>query len=29
MIRVSVLYGNAEGEKIDMAYDCNKHTPMV
>jgi uncharacterized protein (TIGR02118 family) len=29
MIKVSVLYGNADGRKFDMAYYCNKHIPMV
>ena len=29
MIKVSVLYGNSEGKKFDMAYYCNKHIPMV
>jgi uncharacterized protein (TIGR02118 family) len=29
MIRVSVLYTNAEGNRFDMAYYCNKHIPMV
>jgi uncharacterized protein (TIGR02118 family) len=29
MIRVNVLYQNAEGKKFDMAYYCNKHIPMV
>ena len=29
MIKVSVLYGNAEGSKFDMAYYCGKHIPMV
>lgn len=29
MIRVSVLYPNAEGKKFDMDYYCSKHIPMV
>ena len=29
MIRVTVLYPNAEGSKFDMQYYCNKHIPMV
>jgi len=29
MIRVNVLYQNAEGKKFDMAYYCTKHIPMV
>jgi hypothetical protein len=29
MIRVNVLYQNAEGKKFDMAYYCSKHIPMV
>src|SRR5882762_2744575 len=29
MIRVSVLYQNAEDKKFDMAYYINKHMPMV
>lgn len=29
MIKVSVLYLNAEGKKFDMGYYCNKHIPMV
>ncbi|PYN71457.1 MAG: EthD family reductase [Betaproteobacteria bacterium] len=29
MIKVSVLYQNAEDKKFDMAYYCNKHIPMV
>ena len=29
MIRVTVLYQNAEGGKFDMHYYCNKHIPMV
>lgn len=29
MIRVSVLYPNAEGKKFDMVYYCNNHIPMV
>ena len=29
MIRVTVLYQNAEGSKFDMQYYCNKHIPMV
>jgi uncharacterized protein (TIGR02118 family) len=29
MIKVTVLYENAEGKKFDMAYYCDKHIPMV
>lgn len=29
MIKVSVLYPNAEGKKFDMEYYSNKHIPMV
>lgn len=29
MIKISVLYPNAEGKKFDMAYYCGKHIPMV
>jgi uncharacterized protein (TIGR02118 family) len=29
MIKVTVLYENAEGKKFDMAYYCEKHIPMV
>jgi uncharacterized protein (TIGR02118 family) len=29
MIRVTVLYPDAEGSKFDMQYYCNKHIPMV
>lgn len=29
MIRVSVVYQNAEGKKFDMSYYCTKHMPMV
>jgi uncharacterized protein (TIGR02118 family) len=29
MIKVSVLYPNAEGKRFDMAYYCTKHMPMV
>lgn len=29
MIKVSVLYENAEGKNFDMAYYCEKHIPMV
>ena len=29
MIKVSVLYENAQGKKFDMAYYCNQHIPMV
>src|SRR5687767_13666472 len=29
MIKVSVLYQNAEDKKFDMGYYCNKHIPMV
>ncbi len=29
MIKVSVLYPNGEGRVFDMAYYCEKHTPMV
>ena len=29
MIKVSVLYENAEGKKFDMAYYTGKHIPMV
>ena len=29
MIKVSVLYPNAEGKKFDMEHYCNKHIPMV
>ncbi len=29
MIKVSVLYPNAEGKTFDMDYYCSKHVPMV
>jgi len=29
MIKVSVLYPNAEGSKFDMDYYCRSHIPMV
>ena len=29
MIKVSVLYGNTEGKKFDMAYYTGSHIPMV
>ncbi|MFY0604579.1 MAG: EthD family reductase [Flavobacteriaceae bacterium] len=29
MIKVSVLYPNAEGKKFDMHYYCNTHIPLV
>ena len=29
MIKVSVLYPNAEGCRFDMDYYCNSHMPMV
>ena len=29
MIRVSVLYPNAAGARLDMAYYVNRHMPMV
>jgi uncharacterized protein (TIGR02118 family) len=29
MIKVSVLYPNAEGTTFDMDYYCNSHMPMV
>jgi len=29
MIKVSVVYPNAEGKKFDMDYYCNSHVPMV
>ena len=29
MIKVSVLYQNADDKKFDMAYYCNRHIPMV
>jgi len=29
MIRVSVMYPNGEGNKLDFDYYCNKHIPMV
>lgn len=29
MIKVTVLYANAEGRKFDMAYYCDRHIPMV
>jgi|SRR3989304_5735454 len=29
MIKVSVLYPNAESKTFDMDYYCNKHVPMV
>lgn len=29
MIKVSVLYPNAEGSKFDLDYYCNSHMPMV
>ena len=29
MIKVSVLYPNAEGKKFDMAYYLDHHMPMV
>ena len=29
MIKVSVVYPNAEGKKFDMDYYCNTHVPMV
>ena len=29
MIKVSVLYPNAEGKKFDMDYYCNTYLPMV
>jgi uncharacterized protein (TIGR02118 family) len=29
MIKVSVLYPNAEGKNFDMDYYCNSHLPMV
>lgn len=29
MIRVSAFYENREGSRFDMAYYCDKHTPMV
>ena len=29
MIKVSVLYPNGEGNKIDLDYYCNQHVAMV
>ena len=29
MIKVSVLYQDADGKKFDMQYYCDKHIPMV
>lgn len=29
MIKVSVLYKNAEGCRFDMDYYCNQHVPLV
>jgi uncharacterized protein (TIGR02118 family) len=29
MIKVSVLYPNAEGSHFDIGYYCEKHMPMV
>lgn len=29
MIKVSVVYPNAEGKKFNMDYYCNTHVPMV
>ena len=29
MVKVSVLYRNAAGTKIDMTYYLNRHIPMV
>lgn len=29
MIKVSVLYGHAQGTTFDKAYYCDKHIPMV
>jgi uncharacterized protein (TIGR02118 family) len=29
MIKVSVVYPNAEGKKFDMNYYCGTHVPMV
>jgi uncharacterized protein (TIGR02118 family) len=29
MIKVSVLYPNAEGKKFDMSYYLDRHMPMV
>jgi uncharacterized protein (TIGR02118 family) len=29
MIKVSVLYPNAESSKFDMDYYCNRHIPML
>lgn len=29
MIKVSVLYPNAEGKKFDMEYYCSKHMSLV
>jgi len=28
MIKVSVMYPNAEGKRFDMEYYCNEHIPM-
>jgi uncharacterized protein (TIGR02118 family) len=29
MIKISVMYPNAEGARFDMEYYCNTHIPMV
>jgi len=29
MIKVTVMYPNAEGSRFDMTYYCNTHMPMV
>ncbi|MCW8193710.1 EthD family reductase [Proteobacteria bacterium 005FR1] len=29
MIKVSVMYPNADGANFDIDYYCNKHMPMV